>query len=205
MFPELSRPARRTALMIALLSALSVGAQLVHLNAVRAEPLLATAAEMARYFTILTHALVIVTFALVSRPMRDGVPEPWLAALTLSAVMLGLVYHILLADLVDFTGLGWWADHGLHTLSPAALALWWLIHAPKRHLDFADLPIFALWPSIYAAYALARGARDGIYPYPFIDLTTISAAAAAINMAVLLVVFLLGGVAMIAIGRYADR
>lgn len=205
MFPELSRPARRTALMIALLSAVAVATQFMYLNAVRAEPWLATATDMARYFTILTHALVIVTFALISRPLRDGVPEPWLAALTLSVVMVGLVYHLLLADLIDFTGLGWWADHGLHTLGPAALALWWLVHAPKRHLDFADLPIFALWPSIYGAYVLARGAQDGVYPYPFVDLTTMSAATVAINLAVLLVVFLLGGVGMIAIGRYADR
>jgi hypothetical protein len=52
---------------------------------------------------------------------------------------------------------------------------------------------------------LARGAQDGVYPYPFVDLTAIGAGAVAVNMAGLFVTFLLGGVAMIAIGRYADR
>jgi hypothetical protein len=193
------------ALVIALLSAVSVSAQFVYLATIRAEPPLATLLDMARYFTILTHLLVVVTFAIISRPLRNGVSGPWLAALTLATVMVGAVYHLLLAHLVSFTGLGWWADHGLHTAGPLAVALWWLAYAPKRRLEYADLPIFALWPTVYAAYALWRGALDGVYPYPFIDLTTLSPAAVALNMAGLMVLFLLGGVLMISIGRFADR
>ncbi|MDG3042648.1 Pr6Pr family membrane protein [Roseicyclus marinus] len=205
MFPQLSRSARRTALLIALVSAVSLGVQVWHLMSVLERDLAATLLDMARYFTILTHVLVVVTFAIVSRPWRNGVSGPWLAALTLSMVMVGAVYHLLLSELVDFTGLGWWADQGLHTIGPLAVFLWWLFHAPKRRLVYADLPIFVMWPSVYAAYVLGRGAQDGVYPYPFIDLPVIGEAAAAVNLAALLLVFLLGGVAMIAIGRYADR
>ena len=205
MFPELSRNARRTALLIACLSAVSLGVQFWHLMQTMGQGPWETIADMARYFTILTHGLVVVTFTLISRPSRDGVSAPWIAALTLSVIMLGAVYHLLLAALLSFTGLGWWADQGLHTVGPLCIALWWLVHGPKRRLVYADLPIFVLWPSVYGAYALARGAGDGIYPYPFIDLPAIGEAAAAVNMAVLMVVFLLGGVGMIAIGRYADR
>jgi hypothetical protein len=205
MFPALSRPARRWALMIALLAAVSVVAQFLHLNAERAEPMAATAWDMALYFTILTNLMVAVTFAVISRPIRDGVPAAWLAALTLAMVMVGGVYHVLLSHLVEFTGLGWWADHGLHTVGPIAILLWWLVYAPKRRLDYADLPMFILWPVIYAAYALGRGAQDGVYPYPFVDLTALSRAAVAVNLAGLTVVFLLGGVLMILIGRFADR
>ena len=205
MFPALSRPARRWALAIALLAAVSVLAQFVHLNAVRNEAPASTMLDMARYFTILTNLLVSITFTVISRPFRDGLPAAWLAALTLSRVMVGAVYHMLLSHLVDFTGLGRWADHGLHTVGPIAIAFWWLLHAPKRRLDYADLPVFAVWPAIYAAYALWRGSRDGVYPYPFIDLATISREAVATNLAGLFVLFLLGGVVMISIGRYADR
>lgn len=205
MFPALSRPARRWALSIALLAAVSVVGQFLHLNTERAEPMAETAWDMARFFTILTNLMVAVTFAVISRPIRDGVPAAWLAALTLAMVMVGGVYHVLLSHLVEFTGLGWWADHGLHTVGPAAILLWWLVYAPKRRLDYADLPMFILWPVIYTAYALARGAQDGVYPYPFVDLTTLSRAAVGVNLAGLTVVFLLGGVVMISIGRYADR
>lgn len=205
MFPALSRPARHSAMLIAGLAAVSVAAQFLYLNAERAEPALVTAWEMARYFTILTNIAVALTLAMIARPVRGRVPAAWLAALTLAMVMVGLVYHLLLSHLVTFTGLGWWADHGLHTAGPVAIALWWLVHAPKRRLSYGDLPIFILWPMVYAVYVLLRGTLDGAYPYPFMDLTTLGPAAVALNLAGLAILFLLGGVLMISIGRFADR
>lgn len=205
MFNELSRSARRAALLIALLSLVSVAGQFLHLNGLRVEPASQTAWEMARYFTILTNLLVAVSFAMIARPTREGPPYGWIAALTLSMIVAGAVYHLLLSDLISFTGLGWWADHGLHSLGPVAIALWWLIHGPKRQLRMVDLPIFALWPAIYGAYVLARGAMDGAYPYPFVDLTLHAPSEVALTLAAFLAVFLLGGVLMIAIGRFADR
>lgn len=205
MYMVLSRSARRMALLIALLALISLCAQFLHLHARGDLPVTATAWDMARYFTILTNLLVGVTFALMSRPVRAGFAPPWLAALSLSSVMAGLIYHLALADLVTFTGLGWWADHGLHSVTPAALALWWLFYAPKQRLDYGDLPVFVLWPAIYAAYALGRGAADGVYPYPFVDLARVTPAVVATNLAGLFVLFLLGGIVMILIGRFADR
>lgn len=205
MFSEVSRSARRLALAIALLAALSVAAQLHHLTTIRAEPVLATAWDMARYFTILTNLLVALSLAMIARPRRNGAPFVWLAALTLSMVMVGAVYHLLLSHLVDYTGLGWWADHGLHTAGPIAIALWWLAHAPKRQLSLRHLPGFVLWPLAYAAYALARGAVEGVYPYPFVDLTRLAPLTVALNLAGLLCAFAVGGAVMIAIGRFADR
>ena len=84
MFSALSRPARHSAMLIAGLAAVSVAAQFLYLNAERAEPALATAWEMARYFTILTNIAVAVTLAMIARPVRGRVPAAWLAALTLA-------------------------------------------------------------------------------------------------------------------------
>lgn len=205
MFHAVSRSGRRLALWIAALALVSVVAQFWHLNTLRAEPPLATVWEMARYFTILTNLLVAITLARLAFPLRKGGLSGWLAALTLSMVITGAIYHLLLSDLITFTGLGWWADHGLHGAVPVALALWWLAHAPKRGLRATDLPIFALWPSVYGAYALARGAIDGVYPYPFVDLGRLAPLSVAMNLAGLLALFLAGGAVMIAIGRFADR
>lgn len=205
MYNELSRAGRRLALLIACFAMLSVGAQFWHLTSMRAEPPLATAWGMARYFIVLTHLLLVISLVMIVRPARDGAPSVGLAALTLSMVMAAGLYHLFLSHLVDVTGLGWWADHGLHTAGPVALALWWLFHGPKRRLRFADLPVFVLWPSVYGAYVLARGAADGVYPYPFINLTMVAPMDVAMNLAGLWVAFLLGGVAMVAIGRFADR
>lgn len=205
MFVVLPRSARRMALAIAVLALVSVCAQFTHLHARDGLHWSVTAWDMARYFTILTNLLVVITFGAMARPVRGDLAAPWLAALSLAAIMSGLIYYLVLSHLVSFTGLGWWADLGLHGVTPALIALWWLIHAPKQRLDYGDLPIFVMWPAIYGAYALARGALDGVYPYPFIDLSVMAPIAVVTNLLGLFVLFLLGGVIMILIGRFADR
>jgi hypothetical protein len=115
-----------------------------------------TVVEMARFFTILTTGSggdrVLVTVAISK---TRGLSAPTLAALTLSVVMTGL-------------GLSRYAGGGLEPHRPrhrrgsractrssrAFTSFWWLVHAPKTSLIWADLPAFALWPAVYMAYAL---------------------------------------------------
>lgn len=205
MFPALRPPARWTAAAIALVALASV-AGIARAQMISQDQSLGEAAwVLARFFTILTNLLVALTFA-TAATRRQGVDGAWLAALTLAIVMVGLVYHALLAGLVEFTTtLGALSNQGLHSVVPSACALWWLVYAPKRGLTYADLPIFALWPSIYVAYALGRGAQDGIYPYPFMDPVELGAAVVAVNLAGLTILLLLGGVILVSIGRFADR
>lgn len=204
MFPALTPSARVTAGLIALLAAASVVARYVYDLGIGPESPSETIWDLARFFTLLTNTLVAITFT-VAAFRRDGIGAPWGAALTLAIVLVGAVYHILLAGLVEFTGLGWWADHGLHTAVPIACLLWWLTFAPKRTLRYGDLPMFIMWPCVYVAYALGRGASDGVYPYPFMDLTTLNAAAVATNLVGLVITLLIGGVIFVMIGRFADR
>jgi hypothetical protein len=128
-----------------------------------------------------------------------------LAALTLAVVLTGGVYHLMLTEFWNPTGIGLVADWGLHTILPVAVALWWLWHAPKAALVWADLPAFALWPSVYTAYALGLATVDGIYPYPFMDPTTSGPLPVATTLGMLLGAVLLGGLVMIGIGRFTDR
>jgi hypothetical protein len=204
MFPALTPSARVTAGLIALLAAASVVARYAYDLGSGAESPGETIWDLARFFTLLTNTLVAITFA-VAAFRRDGIGAPWGAALTLAIVLVGAVYHILLAGLVEFTGLGWWADQGLHTAVPIACLFWWLTFAPKRTLHYVDLPMFVMWPCVYVAYALARGASDGIYPYPFMNLNTLGPAEVATNLVGLVITLLIGGVIFVMIGRFADR
>ncbi len=205
MFPALPPQARFSAALIALVAIGSVVALFFYnLDTGRYGDEAATAWGMARFFTILTNIALALTLC-VATFRRDGIGAPWIAALTLAIVLVGAVYHTLLAGITEFVGLGAWANQGLHSFVPITCLLWWMVFAPKRTLQYRDLPMFIMWPCIYVAYALARGAQDGIYPYPFMDLTEISALAVATNLAGLLLVLLLGGVIFVMIGRFADR
>jgi hypothetical protein len=163
-----------------------------------------TAWGLARFFTILTNCLIVVTFT-VAAVRRDGIGSAWVAALTLAILLVGAVYHTLLAGITVFEGAGIWANQGLHTIVPIACLLWWIAFAPKRDLGFRDLPTFIVWPCVYIAYALARGDADGTYPYPFMDLAEKSATEVAVNLAGLMVVLLIGGVIFVLVARFSDR
>jgi len=190
MFPALSSSARFAAFLIAIAAIASVVMRFMWEQQTGEDSAAQSIWVMSRFFTILTTLLVAITF-LVAAFRRDGVGEPWIAALTLSIVMVGAVYHALLAGLVEFAGIGLLADIGLHTIVPIACFLWWLVFGPKRTLDYGDIPMFLLWPAIYVAYALARGHFDGAYPYPFMSLNTLSAAEVTVNLAGLMIVVML--------------
>ena len=204
MFPALSSNARLSAAFVALLALASVGMRFIYDHSLSTTSAADTVWVLARFFTILTLCLVALTFSLAA-VRRNGVAPAWLAALTLAVLLSGAVYHLLLAHLVSFSGLGLWADHGLHTATPVACFAWWVAFAPKETLAYRDLPVFVVWPIVYVAYALARGAQDGIYPYPFMDLTELTSAAVITNLAGLLIVLLIGGVVFVMIGKFTDR
>jgi hypothetical protein len=205
MFPVLPLQARRQALAIALLAAISLAAQWIYLMQWRGTGPVATIIDMSRFFTILTTALVVIAFLTVGASKNRGLSARMLAALTLAVVLTGGVYHLMLTEFWNPTGIGLVADWGLHTILPIAVALWWLWHAPKAALVWADLPAFALWPSVYTAYALGLATVDGIYPYPFMDPTTSGPLPVATTLGMLLGAVLLGGLVMIGIGRFTDR
>lgn len=205
MFPALPPQARLTAAIVALVAMVSVVALFFYnLETGRYDTPRNAVWAMARFFTILTNIAVAITFATAAL-RRNGIGAPWIAALTLAVILTGGVYHTLLRGITVLESYGAWADNGLHSFVPVAALLWWLLYAPKRTLRYADLPMFIVWPCVYIAYALARGARDGIYPYPFMDLTELGSLSVATNLAGLLLALLLGGVVFVMIGRFADR
>jgi hypothetical protein len=57
------------------------------------------------------------------------------------------------------------------------------------------------YPLVYAAYSLIHGAVTGFYPYPFINVSNLGYDKVLINMAVLVLVFLGLGLALIGIDR----
>tara|TARA_R110000868_G_scaffold400956_3_gene675885 strand:+ start:57153 stop:57791 length:639 start_codon:yes stop_codon:yes gene_type:complete len=158
--------------------------------------------RLARYFTILTNLLVLISFfAIVS--LRRKLGALWMGGLAVWITVTGAVYHLLLASVHQ--GLSLYADFGLHTLTPVLTMLWWLIFAPKGNLGLGPAILWLFWPALYILYALWRGTRDGDYPYFFIDPAQVGWDGVAIWSAMLGLGFLALGLVYSWIGRIARR
>src|SRR5262249_25547375 len=113
------------------------------------------------YFTILTNTLVAVIWTRAA--LWSEVKQPRLeGAGSVSIVMVGIIYHLMLASRWNPQGLEWLADFIHHTLVPILFAIYWFMR-PRGALKWADAAVFVTWPLAYCAYALTRGAFDGWY------------------------------------------
>ena len=155
---------------------------------------------MARYFTIWTNTLVGILFGVMVWRKRM-LPPALLGALTLWIIIVGAVYHLLLAGDAPLHGLDWLENFLFHTAAPILLPIWWLLFAPKRALQWRDAGLWLLWPAIYLVYAVFRGIETGFYPYFFLNLTQLGWNGLAIWCAQFVIAFWLGGLVIIALGR----
>jgi hypothetical protein len=154
---------------------------------------------MLRFFTVLTNLLVVATTAAVA---AGRLRSPSLIGGTMLAILLvGAVYMLLLRGLAELSGGAALADTILHKVVPVAAAAFWLAFVPKGGLRWEDPLLWALYPLAYLLYALGRGAVDGRYPYPFIDLSRISVGAALFNAIAIALCFLAAGFVLVAIDR----
>jgi hypothetical protein len=178
---------RITAGLIGLIGLAALGTQL-GLRLGRGQSLGAAIWAMAGFFTILTNVLMAATMLTIAVTGRR-LPFGWMSMITLSMGMVGLVYHTLLAQNFAFSGLRWWADHGLHSLLPALMLWFWLMETSRANPRGGQPLLWLLWPFGYGIYALVRGALGGRYPYPFLNVEALGVGAVALNGGVLLAGF----------------
>lgn len=155
---------------------------------------------LARFFTILTNLLLAITMTMVA--IGRKVSAFILGGLTLAIMLVGAVYFTLLRGLLDLSGGALIADMLLHKVSPVAMALWWLLWAPRKSLKW-DAPLkWAAYPLAYFAYALARGLSGDRYAYPFMDVSRLGWTQVLINAGGIAMAFILAGLALVWLDRW---
>ena len=157
---------------------------------------------MAGYFTVLTNLIVAVAMFAVARGWQ--MPARVAAGLVVAIVMVGLIYHLILARLWAPQGLAWWANQGLHTAVPLTMAGWWLAFAAKD-VGWRDVPAWLIWPAVYGVYAVVRGALTGFWAYPFVDADALGWGQVAVNIAGLLVAFAVLGAGVLGGSRWLSK
>ena len=144
------------------------------------------------FFTIDSNLLIGGVCALLAfRPAHDGAV---FRVLRLTAVLCiavtGVVFHTVLTGLRELTPSGELANFLLHTVTPVGAVLGWLCVGPRPRTDRGTIARAMLLPLAWIAYTFVRGAFVDWYPYPFMDVTKIGLARAALNSAAVAVVFL---------------
>jgi hypothetical protein len=124
------------------------------------------------YFTIESNLIVLaVCAALAWRPERwrwmAGAPR--LTALVCITVT-GVVYYTLLAADQHYVGIAVIGDVLAHAVSPLLFVGIWLL---GRHGEFQrrHLSQMLIFPVLWVALTLVRGAIIHVYPYDFVDVT----------------------------------
>jgi hypothetical protein len=149
---------------------------------------------LARFFTITTNLAVAVAMTMVAFGRR--LSDSLVGGLTLAILLVGVVYLVLLQKLYHLTGMALLADDLMHKVAPPAMLLYWLAFAPHGRLRWSATLWWSLYPIGYFAYALGRGAIDGVYPYPFIDVGKIGLGHVLLNAAVIAAAFIVAGEAL---------
>jgi hypothetical protein len=137
------------------------------------------------FFTILSNILaaIVLTHAALKPRAATGLTDPPVElAVTTAMALVGIVYAVVLRALWEPQGWQKLADVALHDAMPIIVVLFFLLRGHGA-LRWRDAITALTIPVGYGLYALARGAIDGWYAYPFLDAGKLSAVQMAVNMA----------------------
>lgn len=162
------------------------------------------------YFTILSNilaalALTAPVVAPNSRLGRWSASEGVRAAVAMFIVVVGVVYHFLLAGIWAPQGWSLLANNLLHYVMPAAFVVDWLAFTPKGRLRWADPAKWLIPVLIYGGWTLLHGKLSGWWPYWFTDVDKLGLGKVMLYFAGLLVFFLIVGLIVVAIDRTFGR
>ncbi|MCS5487304.1 Pr6Pr family membrane protein [Curtobacterium flaccumfaciens pv. beticola] len=125
------------------------------------------------YFTIQSNILIAVALALTlvaaaRRKRGDVLVSGLRGAATVYIATTGVVYNTLLVGAAVENTVPWSNDL-LHKWIPLYAVLDWLLFSDRARLLLRHVWWFLVYPAVWLAVVLIRGATDGWVPYPFLN------------------------------------
>jgi hypothetical protein len=160
------------------------------------------------YFTILTNALIAISFTL--QALTPGkVPffeKPSVqTAIAGCIISVSLIYHVALAKAWNPQGLQWWTNFLLHDFVPLAYVLLWLFAVPKGELHWGLPLLWMIYPLVYLFWMMGRGSLTDFYPYPFVNVSFHGYAAVVRNLVVLTIGWVVEFYALVVLDRWMGK
>lgn len=159
------------------------------------------------YFTIISNLMItLMSGALLFAP--SGRLSQWSSTagfqtgLAVYITITGLVYHALLADTWNPTGIDKVSDELLHTVTPILYVIYWWVGVRGKPLRLQRTLHMLSVPVLFLVYWLFRGAVIGSYPYFFMDINEFGAVQVTLNMLGLCLLFWFVAVMYWALNRY---
>lgn len=149
-----------------------------------------------RYFTITTNLLVAIVFTGIALRRAAFESSRLLGGTLLNILLVAIVYALLLRGLHHPKGDSDLANTLMHQATPAMVTVFWFAFVRKGMFRWRDPLLWALYPLVYFLYALVRGAIEGRYPYPFINVVQIGWPRTLENAAMIAVAFIIAGEAL---------
>lgn len=100
------------------------------------------------------------------RPLFSGLIH---GAITLYITVTFIIFAILLAPMYHPTGIGAYTNLSLHYLVPIAFIIDWVLTEMPHEYKWKYILIWLVYPLLYLAFTLVRGAITNNYIYPFLD------------------------------------
>ena len=178
---------------------LTVSTQLSH-----GESLISALVFYFSFFTITSNLMLAAIYLsdLIAWRWLEWWRTPWVRGMMAGAIALVMaVYHFLLFGLADIDIWFIIADRTLHYVDPVLYIVWWLAVVPHGRLRWGQIPLMLVYPLVYIAYAMARGAVTAQYPNPFLAADKLGYAQVAINCVFMFV----GVIAIYAAVIWLDR
>lgn len=158
------------------------------------------------YMTIWTNTLLCVTFWCLALEIKNKLTSfEFLNALVVYILIVGIVYHIVLASYWTPTGKLWYTDKIFHTISPIGMWLYWILFVPKRILSYASSLKWLWYPALYATTILVISLYTGQSPYPIFDWNKLSVTEVALNGTITMSTYWVMGMLIIFINNVAAK
>lgn len=125
--------------------------------------------RLAMYFTETTNIAVAIVFTAAVLNSRAAWARSLIPGLAVAASLVGTVYWLILYPAHPPRPEGVLSNILIHAVTPLAVIVTCIAFPDNCHLDFWAPTRWLIYPALYSAYVLARGAATGQYPYAFND------------------------------------